>query len=165
SLDLDVENRVFPGREDLLDLGTKCPVQIAAVGRVLYEFTRRNPSFELVPGQEVVVPSILLTGPRRPSGGRYGVSNIRAGRQQLPRDTRLAASRWRREHDQQRPHSRFSSCSRNFSSSPFMPITRWAMSASLALAPIVLTSRPSSWARNPSCLPTGRSAVRASRAA
>ena len=53
------------------------------------------------------------------------------------------------------------SCSFIFSSSSFMPTTRCCTVASLALEPMVLISRPISWARKASFLPTASSGCRA----
>ncbi len=56
-------------------------------------------------------------------------------------------------------HSMFCTCSRNFSTSHFPATTRCAMAASLALAPVVLSSRCSSWQRKSSGRPAGLPAL------
>ena len=52
-------------------------------------------------------------------------------------------------------HSMFANCSRIFSSVLFISITTLAISVSLDLEPIVLTSRLISWVMNSSFRPTG----------
>ena len=68
-----------------------------------------------------------------PAWWRTPSSRRRPGVEQPPRDAGLSAARGRRQHQQEGLHSRFSSCSRNFSSSPFMAMTRWVISAIVRL--------------------------------
>src|SRR5690606_30767129 len=117
---------------------------------------------ELVPGQEVVIHSVHFPGTDRPGGCRDRVPEIVPALQQPLGDGGLPAAGGGGEHQEKRLHCRFSSCSRNFSSSPFMAMTCCVLAASAALAPMVFTSLPSSWARNPSCFPDALAACSAS---
>src|SRR5690606_12752293 len=97
-------------------------------------------------GEKVVVASVDFAGTGRAGGGGDAV---------MPRTIRgsgatqggLAASggagnnaeqAWQSGH-RRWSHSMFCTCSRNFSTSHFPSTTRWAMAASLALAPMVLS--------------------------
>ncbi len=71
--------------------------------------------------------------------------------------------RYRSAPDSGCPHSTFCTCSRIFSSSVFASTMVWAMPASLALEPMVLNSRKSSWQRKSRARPGGSAASRYSR--
>ena len=124
----------------------------------------------------MVIHSVRFAGPRRAGGAGDDAGHVRAGRQQLLAERRLAAARRRGEEDEQGPavgsrrpdgglltfgfwlpafHSTFCACSRNFSNSAFNVTTSREMTASLALEPMVLTSRFISWARKSRVRPTG----------
>src|SRR3989454_4829217 len=161
-LHFDVEQRVPPGTEDPVHFALQRAVPLTGVLRRLEELAGAPTPRERRAGQKVIRLPVQLTGARRPRGGRDRIPDIRPLREQGPRDRRLAAARRRGQDDDDRLHSRFSSCSRNFSSSPFIAITACVIAASLAFEPIVLTSRSTSCARNPSCLPTAPSFASAS---
>src|SRR5256714_1919585 len=149
-----------------LHLALQRAVQLPRVLRPLQELAGIYPALNLRAGQEVIRFSFAFPWPGLARCCRHRISErVGPPMEQLPGDRRLAAAGGGGEdHDARRQrHSRFSSCSRNFSSSPFMAITAWAITASFALDPIVFTSRNSSCARNPSCLPTAPSPASASR--
>src|SRR5207249_4818089 len=136
-----------------------------SLGR-LEELPRLTPPLELVPSEKMIRLTVPLARPRLACGGGHRVPEaVGSPSPQLARDRRLAAPGRGGEHDHARGgrHSRLSSCSRNFSSSPFMAITVCAIPASLAFDPMVFTSRNSSCARNPSCFPTAPSVASAVR--
>src|SRR5882672_6433860 len=144
-----------PGIENPLDITLERTLQLSAIMRMLEKLPLIHALEKLVRLPKVVVDAIRFTAPRLSRGRRDGES--KSIRILLPHrfgDRRLAATRWRGQDDYSRGHSRFSNCSRNFSRSPFIAITVWVMRASFAFEPIVLTSRNSSCARNPSCFPT-----------
>src|SRR6266566_4720467 len=163
ALDLDVQHDVLAGAEHGVDLTLERPVPLAGVLRPLHELIGVPAPRELLPGHEVVSDVIRFPRTRPPRGRRHRVPHVRPPRQQRLRDRRFPAPRGGGQHDDPRRHSRFSSCSRNLSSSPFIAITAWVIAASFALEPIVFTSRSSSCARNPSCLPTRPSLRSAAR--
>src|SRR4029077_1225835 len=162
--DLDVQENMSARCEDLLDLALQCAVPLAGVLRCLNEPTLFSPIRKLFAREEVIRLAFLLVQPRTTSGRRNGVPILRGiPLEDRSRNRRLPASRRRGQDDDPRRHSKFSSCSRNFSSSPFIPITDCAITASLAFEPIVFTSRSSSCPKNPSCLPTAASVASAAR--
>ena len=89
--------------------------------------------------------SRAATAGRRPASSRHGPGG--------PRSPRPGGATGR--------YKMLLSCSLIFSSSSFMPTTRCCTVASLALEPMVLISRPISWARKASFLPTASSGCRA----
>src|SRR3989442_9197866 len=150
--------RSLPGLQYFLDFVLQRAVQLTDVLGILEEPACADPFQELRPRLKVIIHAGPLIGTRRPRRRRHReAESIRILFAHRPRDGRLAAARRRGQDDDPRPcrHSKFSSCSRNFSRSPFIAITVWVIRASLALEPIVFTSRNNSCARNPSCLPTG----------
>src|SRR6266699_6848690 len=163
ALDLDVQHDVLAGAEHGVDLTLERTVPLAGVLRPLHELIGVPAPCELLPGHEVVGDVIRFPRTRPPRGRRHRVPHVRPPRQQRLRDRRFPAPRGGGQHDDPRRHSRFSSCSRNFSSSPFIAITVWVIAASFALEPIVFTSRSSSCARKPNCFPTRPSLRNASR--
>src|SRR5205814_3824441 len=66
-LDLDLEHEAVARP---LDLGARGAVVVAGVHGVLEELVPEQPLLELLLGEEVVVASVDLAGPRRPGGGR-----------------------------------------------------------------------------------------------
>src|SRR5207248_11260949 len=139
---LDIEHHVLATRQDALHLALERAVQFPRVLRPLQELTGLHPALKLRAGQEVIRLAVALPCPRPPGSRRHRISErVGPPLEQLARDGRLAAPGRRGEHDDPRRHSRLSSCSRNFSSSPFMAMTVCVMAASLAFDPMVLTSR------------------------
>src|SRR5712671_2409849 len=141
--------------QHLLDFHLEGAVHLSTILGILEKLPPTHALEKPRAGLEVIIRAIPLIGARFP--GRRRDRKAEPVRILLPhrfRDRRLAASRRRGQDDYSRDHSRFSSCSRNFSRSPFIAITVWVMRASFALEPIVFTSRSSSCARNPSCFPT-----------
>src|SRR5947208_2129405 len=164
SLHLDIEHHVSATRQDTRHLALKRAVQFPRVLCPLQELTGLYPALKLRAGQEVIRLSFAFPWPRLARSRRHGISErVRPSLEQLARDGRLAAPGRGGEHHDPRCHSRLSSCSRNFSSSPFMAMTVCVMPESLAFDPIVFTSRSSSCPRNPSRFPTAPSAASASR--
>src|SRR5690606_2449294 len=95
-------------------------VPMAVVLRVLQEVTCRDPAFEFLTSEEVVFAAFLFTRARRPGCRGDRIPRIRALVHDALCDGCLAAARRRGQHYHQWLHSRFSSCSRIFSSSPFI---------------------------------------------
>src|SRR3989449_3994380 len=161
---LNVEKNVPPGLKDLLDLTLQRSVEFSSVFRGLDKSPLLPPVGEFLARQEVVRFPLSLARPRPASRRGDRVPEfLRVTLEDGPGDRRLPSPGWRGEHDDPRRHSRFSSCSRNFSSSPFIAITVCVIAASFAFDPIVFASRSSSCERKPSCLPTAPSLARASR--
>src|ERR1051325_11353418 len=160
---LDVHQHVPPAPEDALDLAPQGAVQLPGVRGPLERLSRGATALELLPRQEMVRPAVVLPCAGRARRRGYRIADVRPARKQRLRDRRLATSGRRGQDDDPRRHSRFSSCSRSFSSSPFIVITVWVIAASFAFEPIVFTSRKSSWARKPSRLPTAPSPASVSR--
>src|SRR5262245_1474958 len=142
-------------RQPALHLRLERAVELPTVLCPLHELPGRHSALELSPLEEVVVHAVHFVAAHRSGRGRDGVTDVFACLEQMARNRGLPAPGGRGEHEQERGYSKFSSCSRNRSSSPFIATTACCMAASLALEPIVLISRPISCARNPSCLPTG----------
>src|SRR6267143_3232014 len=144
--------------QHLLDLTAQRAVQLPRIVGRLEELTRLTPPLEFGAGEEMVCLTVPLAGSRLAGRRGYRVpEGPGSPSPQLTRDCRLATPGRSGEHDDPRRHSRLSSCSRTFSSSPFIAMTVCVMAASLAFEPIVLTSRSSSCARNQSCFPTAPS--------
>src|SRR5690348_804735 len=153
-LHFDVQDHVPARRQHPVHLAFQRAVALAGVLRRLQELSPIPAALELLAREEVIRVAVPLARPRRARGGRDRIPDVLSPGEQGLRDRRLAAPRWCGQHDDEWRHSRFSSCSRNFSSSPFIAITAWVMAASFALEPMVLVSRSSSCARKPSCFPT-----------
>src|ERR1051326_120703 len=151
-----LEHDVAPGTEPLLHLFPQRAVEVPGVFGPFHEGPGRHALLELPALQEVILPPVLLALAPLPRRGRDRIGHVFARVQQVARDGGLSAPRGRGDHQQERTYSKFSSCSRNRSSSPFMATTACCMTASFAFEPIVFASRPSSWARKPSRLPPGR---------
>src|SRR6267142_2999370 len=144
-----------PRIENPLDITLERAVQLSPILGMLEKLPLIHALEKLGRLPKVIVDAVLFAAARLPGRRRHGESkSIRQLLAQRSRDRRLSATRWRGQDDYPRGHSRFSSCSRNFSRSPFIAITVWVMRASFAFEPIVFTSRSSSCARNPSCFPT-----------
>src|ERR1051326_7937750 len=159
---LDVAHDGAPGTEPLLPLFPQRAVEVPGVFGPFHEGPGRHALLKLPTLQEVILPPVLLALAPLPRRGRDRIGHVFARVQQVARDGGLSAPRGRGDHQQERTYSKFSSCSRNRSSSPFMATTACCMTASFAFEPIVFASRPSSWARKPSRLPTGPSRASAS---
>ncbi len=71
----------------------------------------------------MVVHAVPLIWALGPGGGRDRVAEILPSLQQHLGNRGFSATRRSREHQEKRLHSRFSSCSRNFSNSPFIATT------------------------------------------
>jgi len=134
--------------------GAACRTAPRIVGR-LEELTRLTPPLEFARVRK------WYASPSRSPVSPWRSSRIRVPK--VPGAQSAAHARWSsctpdgRRADDRGVTSRLSSCSRTFSSSPFIAMTVWVNRPHrLAFDPIVLTSRSSSCARNPSCFPHGR---------
>ncbi len=146
-------------------LAAQRAVVVTVVHSVFGKLSSVDPPLEFFDREKRVRDAVHLSRPRCPRRRRHRVTAIRTLAHKAPRDAGLAATGWRRKHDDHRSHSRFSSCSRHLPRvRPSIPTTSCAIATSFAFAPIVLTSRPSSCARKPSCFPTACSRPSASRA-
>src|SRR5207247_10675607 len=155
---LDGENNVASGLQHIHAPTLQRSVASSSAFRRLDTSPLRPPLREFLTRQEVVRFPLSLPRPRAASRRGDRVPEfLRVTLEDGPGDRRLPSPGWRGEHDDPRGHSRFSSCSRNFSSSPFIAITVCVIAASFAFDPIVFASRSSSCERKPSCLPTAPS--------
>src|SRR6266568_2554398 len=164
----DVQQDMATRLENVFDVGPQRAVQLARVFRMFQKLSLLDAIQELARLPEPIVDPVLLARARLSRRRRHRKPKpVRIAVAHCSGDRRLAATRWRGQDDDARDggHSKFSNCSRNFSRSPFIAITVCVIRASFAFDPIVLTSRSSSCAMNPSCFPTGWSDLSAARAA
>src|ERR1041384_1593508 len=159
---LDVEHDVAPGTEPLLHLFPQRAVEVPGVFGPFHEGPGRHALLKPPTLQEVILPPVLLALAPLPRRDRDRIGHVFARVQRGARDGGLSPPRGRGDHQQERTYSKFSSCSRNRSSSPFMATTACCMTASFAFEPSVFASGPSSWAGKRSRLPTGPSRASAS---
>src|SRR6185295_15554250 len=123
ALDLHIEHRVPTTGKNPFDLTLERSVELAAIGGPLQELSLVPPADKLVAREEVVVRAVPLIWALGPGGGRDRVAEILPSLQQHLGNRGFPAARRSREHQEKRLHSRFSSCSRNFSNSPFIATT------------------------------------------
>src|SRR5450759_1662290 len=155
ALDVDVHDDVPRGRQHALHLRPQCSVQMAVNLCRLGKLPCGLAALEFLEREEMVVPAVHLSRPRRPRRARDRVADIGSHRQQPMSYGSLPSAGRRRQDDRERHYSRFSTCSRIRSSSSLIAITSSWIWASLALLPMVFASRTMSWRMNPSRFPTG----------
>src|SRR5690606_9134053 len=107
-------------------------------------------------GHEIVILPMFFLPPSRPGSGGNRKGQIEFGLlKKMPDNGGLPTARGGRKYDEFASfhHSTLSICSLIFSSSSFICTTSCCMGAWLALDPMVLISRPISWAMKPSFFP------------
>src|ERR1700752_886627 len=120
----DVEYDVASGFQDLFHFVSESTVQLSRVFGMLEKFPGLQTLLETRSIPEIIIDTILLARPGLPSRRRYREpKSIREPLAERLGDRRLAPTRRRGQDDYSRGHSKFSSCSRNFSRSPFIAIT------------------------------------------
>lgn len=148
------------GRPDAFQLAAGSSV--VGVGVDLFpfqKFVRIDAAAEFFRGEEVILLAVRFAFARGAGSGRdrkFGIQD--AFGQQAVDDRGLSRTGWGGKDEYLagtwvHPYSTLSDCSLIFSSSSFIRTTSFCMSAWLDLDPIVLISRPISWAMKPSFFP------------
>src|SRR5207244_2901225 len=159
ALHVDIEQQVIAARLGLAQESFCGAVVISKDVGVLEELIFGDHAFEFVARDEIIFAAILLTAAGRPRGVGDGEVEVVDDLADLIDQGRLSRTRRRRDDEDERFHSTFCTCSRDFSISDFMASPNSVMRSPSPLTPAVfessvLASRFISCSRKSSFLPT-----------
>src|ERR1700757_3252656 len=145
ALHVNIEQKVVAFLPRLLQKPAGRAIAISVKVGMLEKFSGTHHLVEFFAGNEVVLLAILLTASGSARGKRDGEFKIRNQLEQFVDQGRLPRAGWRRDDVDQRPvgwaHSRFCTCSRDFSISAFMARPASVIFSASPASPEVFESR------------------------